>query len=91
MCCKSRVTRLKEFGKTTKPYYQGFEDNFKPHITIARNISENKLLKAKKQLRKPILCQTKKTELSLTIMNQTDINAAHKHYETIHYEFKTNP
>ena len=84
------VTRLKKFGKTVKPYYQDFEDNFKPHITIARKLSDKKLLKAKKQLRKPILCQTKITELSLKIMNQIDINTPHTLYEPLHYELKTS-
>jgi 2'-5' RNA ligase len=68
------VSRLTVFGKNIKPYYQGFEEDFKPHITIARKLTENRFLEAKEQIRKPILCQTRITDLSLTIVKQTDDN-----------------
>ena len=84
------VTRLKKFGETIKPYYQGFEDNFQPHITIARKLSDKKMLAAKDQLREPILCQTKITQLSLKIMDQTDLNAPNKLNETLHYKFRAS-
>ena len=63
------VGELRTFGETWKPYYDDFENNFKPHITIARNLSNGEFQKAKRALAEQIYCQAKITRLALRVVD----------------------
>jgi 2'-5' RNA ligase len=66
---KMVVRKLRTYGETWKPYYNDFENNFKPHITIARNLSDDDFQKAKRALEEQIYCQAKITRLALRVVD----------------------
>jgi len=69
---KEIVKRTKGFGKTIKPYYEDFENNFKPHITIARKLDDEDFLEAKSKIEKQIHCRANIDKLRLHIMKRTN-------------------
>ena len=64
------MDRLSAYGKTKKPHYKDFEINFKPHIALARKLSDKNFLEARNQLKKQIYCKATITKLALTTVNE---------------------
>ena len=64
------VSELRVFGETLKPYYNDFENNFKPHITIARKLSNGVFQIAKNKLKEQIYCMAKITKLALMVVDE---------------------
>jgi 2'-5' RNA ligase len=67
---KMVVSELGEFGETWKPYYKDFESNFKPHISIARNLSDGVFQIAKGELKEQIYCKAKISNLALRVVDE---------------------
>jgi len=67
---KMVVSELRVFGETLKPYYNDFENNFKPHISIARKLSNGVFQIAKNELKEQIYCMAKITKLALTVVDE---------------------
>ena len=66
---KTVVRELRTFGETWKPYYDDFDNNFKPHITIARNLSDGEFRKAKRALKEQIYCKAEISRLALRVVD----------------------
>ena len=67
---KMAVRELGEFGETWKPYYKDFEKNFKPHISIARNLSDGVFQTAKSELKEQIYCKAEISNLALRVVDE---------------------
>ena len=63
------VRKLDVFGETWKPYYKDFDNNFKPHISIARNLSDDEYKTAKSELKEQIYCKAKISKLALMVVD----------------------
>jgi 2'-5' RNA ligase len=87
---KEVVKRTKSFGKTIKPYYEEFENNFNPHITIARKLDYNEFLEAKSGLKKPIYCQANIDKLRLHIMKKMNRVDELKDEAILYYELNSS-
>lgn len=85
---KEIIERLKKYGSEVKAFYQKFENNFRPHITIARKLDDNLLRDAKKELKEHISCTAEIDSLSLTIYNDTGASVNEKKENTLHYPLK---
>ena len=66
---KMVVGELGKFGEPWKPYYHDFENNFKPHISIARNLSDGVFETAKSELKEQIYCKAKISKLALRVVD----------------------
>jgi len=67
---KMVVNELRVFGETWKSYYNDFECNFNPHITIARKLSYGVFQIAKNELKEQIYCKANITKLALTVFDE---------------------
>ena len=67
---KMVVSELRVFGETVKSYYNDFENNFKPHISIARKLSNGVFQIAKDELKEQIYCKVEITKLALTVVDE---------------------
>lgn len=65
-------TELHSFGEHTKPYFAQFEENFTPHITIGRKLSNERFEEAKSELQEPTHC--------LAIINKVDLSIHDENY-----------
>ena len=61
---------LVEYTNYVKPKYQSYEENFDPHITIARNISETQLKEANEYLKNDFTCEGVVEEIFLHVVNE---------------------
>jgi 2'-5' RNA ligase len=48
---------LKAFGPHVKAHHKAFEDNFNPHITIARHLSEEQFISAIQEVGESTICE----------------------------------
>lgn len=87
---KEIVKKTKDFGKTIKPYYEEFENNFHPHITIARKLNDDKFSEAKSKLEKPISLHTRIDKLRLHMMNKVSDADELEDESVIFYEFNNS-
>ncbi len=67
---KMVVSELRVFGETIKAHYDDFENNFTPHITIARRLSNGVFQIAKNELKEQIYCKAKITKFALTVVDE---------------------
>lgn len=65
-------SKLTKFGRNLKKYHKDFEDNFVPHITIARRLNKNELEVAKAELGKNIECKARLDRVFLVIMKASN-------------------
>ena len=61
---------LKEFSNYVKPKYKNYEENFVPHITIARGLSENDEMEALTYLTKDYACEAVVESAILSIVKE---------------------
>ncbi len=66
---KDLCTYLGEYTTYLKPKYKGYEKDFVPHITIARNISETQEMEAMKYLQNEFVCGGEINSVTLSIVN----------------------
>lgn len=64
---KQIATVLSEYKKYYKPEYQGYEENFKPHITIAQGLNERTCQEAFEFLKQGCVCGGVITKILLTV------------------------
>ncbi|MDZ7798254.1 MAG: 2'-5' RNA ligase family protein [Patescibacteria group bacterium] len=70
---KEIVKKFSKYGNYIAKKYEKFEKSFIPHITIARHLSSEQLIIAKKDLGKKLFCEAVVKGLSLMIVeNNTD-------------------
>jgi 2'-5' RNA ligase len=67
---KTVLNKLRGFGTTIKPTYKEYETNFRPHIALARKLSDKIFIKAKKELEKQIYGKAIITKLALTVVSE---------------------
>jgi 2'-5' RNA ligase len=58
--------KFSKYGKHISKEYEKFENNFKPHITIARYLNLKQLKIAKKEIQKDLFCEALIEKLVLT-------------------------
>lgn len=58
--------KFSKYGEHIAKEYKIFENNFKPHITIARHLAQEQLRSAKGELKKDLFCEALVKELVLT-------------------------
>ena len=63
--------KVSKYGKHIKKEYREFEDNYEPHVTIARHMSKSKLKEAKKEL-KDIKCEAMVKRIMLAVVDKDD-------------------
>jgi 2'-5' RNA ligase len=61
---------LKDYDNYVKPKYKSYEENFEPHITIARNLSEDQFGEALMFLNGNIQCEGEISRIILSILNE---------------------
>ena len=61
---------LSKFGRNLKAYHEVFENNFTPHITIARRLKKRGFEKAKAELGNDIVCKAYLEIIDLSIMKK---------------------
>jgi 2'-5' RNA ligase len=83
---KDISSNLKKYGKNISKEKERYENNFKPHITIARNLNSKQLKSAKKDLKEDILCKTIIRKLVLTTVNDDTSEQWNKFENRINYK-----
>lgn len=73
---KDLNNHLGEYKQYLKPKYQNYEENFIPHITIARNLTEPQELEAMKYLQKGFVCKGEINSVVLSIVNNNTLEEA---------------
>lgn len=69
---KKLLTQLNSYTNYVKAESKAWEENFKPHITIARNLSSQILAKAKTDLLKDYRCEGIIKDISLKVVTPTN-------------------
>jgi 2'-5' RNA ligase len=59
--------KLSPFGDITEEYYKSYEEDFDPHITIARHLTDEQLTEAKHEIGNDSICQTIISTLTLKV------------------------
>jgi len=54
-----------------------YEYDFKPHITIARNLGEQRFMEARASLKQDYMCEGKITEIVLSCVKEISVEEAH--------------
>lgn len=62
--------KLSVYGDNIKESFKKYESEFLPHITIARQLSEDQLVAAKKELVEPIACKAHISDIVLTVVSE---------------------
>lgn len=62
--------RLSKFGKHIYPEYKEYENEFRPHITIARYLDSEQMERAKNDLGKDMHCEATINKLVLTVAKE---------------------
>lgn len=62
------VSTLFEYNQYLKTEYKQYEENFEPHITIARNLDETSYSLAAKELEQDYICQGFVNEIVLAVV-----------------------
>lgn len=63
------LSTLKEYNQYCEIKRKAYEENFKPHITIAQKLDEQKYLNAKKELEQDYTCKGIIKEIVLAVVN----------------------
>lgn len=58
---------FKKYNTYIQPEHKAFDEDFNPHITIARHLSDEQLLEAKKEIQKPLEVVAKIDSLNFAI------------------------
>jgi 2'-5' RNA ligase len=66
---KQIANALSSYTNYVKPAYQNYEDNFEPHITIARDLNEEQYQEASKRLTQDHTCTGTVGKIILTVVN----------------------
>ncbi len=66
---KKIVSTLLEFNHHYKPKYQNYEENFNPHITIGRDLTEDSYSEAAKQLEQNYACRGVINKIVLAVVD----------------------
>jgi 2'-5' RNA ligase len=80
------VTTLSKYKKYMTPKTKYYEEKFKPHITIAADLSEQEFASAKDDLKDDILVQGEINEIHLIIVRQFNPKLKHQKREIINYK-----
>lgn len=67
---KSLCSSLKEYSNYVKQKYQGYEENFEPHITIARNIPNLQQDKVMGHFKGDYVCEGIVSNIILAVVNE---------------------
>ncbi|MFA6422354.1 MAG: 2'-5' RNA ligase family protein [Candidatus Buchananbacteria bacterium] len=67
---KEIVTKFSKYGSHITKKEEDFENDFNPHITIARHLSSKQLEKAKDELKNNLICEATIDSLILTTMEK---------------------
>ncbi len=67
---KSLVSALSAYADYVRPHHQRYEENFDPHITIARDLSEPQHAAASAYLKDGCVCEGVIREVVLIIVNE---------------------
>lgn len=67
---KDLINYLEQYKNYVKPKYQSYEENFNPHITIARNLSPDQFNEATKYLSGHYSCKGEITTVTLSIVDE---------------------
>ena len=79
---------LSRFGKHVLKEYKDFEENFLPHTTIARGLSEEEFRQAKKEIQKKVSCKGKLSEITLTIVKEINFENLNKRENKTYFKLK---
>ncbi|MDD4332859.1 MAG: 2'-5' RNA ligase family protein [Patescibacteria group bacterium] len=60
---------LAKYGDYVLPEYKDYEKKFKPHVTIGRHLTDEKIKEAKKEIGKNLYCEAEINSLTLMIVN----------------------
>lgn len=82
------VQKLGVFGKIASEDHRNFEENFEPHITIARHLSDRQLLQAEKELPSKVEFMIEPEKIVLTIVNSPIIEERLKENNRNYFYFK---
>lgn len=81
------VSKLNVFGEVYSKEHEIFEENFDPHITIARHLTDRQLLQAEKDLPKEIRFEIEPEKLVLSIVNELAIQERLKEENRFYFYF----
>jgi len=68
---------LKKYSEYLNPKFEEFEYDFRPHITIARELNNTKLEKALTIIKNEFVCEGEVTEIILSCVNEISVKEAH--------------
>src|ERR1035437_6657219 len=69
---KNILSVLSEYNKYHKEKYRAYEENFNPHITIARSLNEQSYEMAMKDLKEDYVCKGTINQVRLIVVDNTD-------------------
>lgn len=67
---------LRGYENYLKPMYEQFEKNFQPHITIARELDENSLAQALREIQDDYYCEGIISELVFLVVSEKNVEQA---------------
>lgn len=81
------VSKLNVFGDISSEDHKRFEENFDPHITIARHLTDRQLLQAEKDLPNKVRFEIEPEKLVLSIVNEPVIEERLKEKNRSYFYF----
>lgn len=82
------VETLSEYKSYLKPMYERFELNFRPHITIARELDENSLADALREISADHYCEGVIRELAFLVVSEKNVEQANNLNNQTVYQLK---
>ena len=73
---KKLCSVLGTYSQYVKPYYQGYEEDFRPHITIGRDLLGDRYAEAMKYLENGCYCEGIIDQLGMTMVNNMSVGEA---------------
>ena len=77
---------LKEYSEYVNPESSKYEYDFKPHITIARELNDDKFKEAVTEIENDYVCKGEITEIVLSCIKEISVEEAHNPDNLIRYK-----
>ncbi|MDA2936218.1 2'-5' RNA ligase family protein [Patescibacteria group bacterium AH-259-L05] len=85
---KEVAEKFSKYGDHTTKERESFEKNFDPHVTIARHLTPEQLRKAKRELKKDLMCEALINSLTLATVKEDTFEEWSNPANRIFYKLK---